>query len=183
MDAAFGILIADARLGVLGVAGERTDERRSGRGYPLSDGRARNRLAEGAKSGGPAPPPPRRLAFPPADRDEQARKHMHADDEPREILMGRKHTQAQCEQGQIHREHDPALPCARQTPSPAVALRREPVAGLVGVGHDPGFYRLPLRLGSGFTPLRDKGTATSPCMISRMFSGHSDTATGREMIL
>ena len=87
------------------------------------------------------------------------------------------------EQADIHPEHDPPLPRARRSPTPAVGLRREPVAGLVGFGHDPGFYRLPLRLGSGFTPLRDKGTATSPCMISRMFSGHSDTATGREMIL
>ena len=36
------------------------------------------------------------------------------------------------EQGQIHREHDPAFPRARQTPTPAVALRRKPGAGRVG---------------------------------------------------
>ncbi len=59
---------------------------------------------------------------------------MHADDEPRQILVRRKDPQAQCEQGQIPHKNQPAFPSARQAPCPTVSLRREPLAGRVGVG-------------------------------------------------
>ena len=78
------------------------------------------------------PPPLRRLALPPANRGQASHERHQSRPEPVRVAISRdKHTEDD-EQADIHTKHHPALPHARRPPSPAVTLRREPVAGFRG---------------------------------------------------
>ena len=86
------------------------------------------------------PAPPRGFAFPPADRDQQARESKYAREKPGQVLVGRKNPDGRRQQDEIPAQNKPALPRRRRPPTPSVGLCGEPVSGSVrgsfsGAGH------------------------------------------------
>jgi hypothetical protein len=77
-----------------------------------------------------SPPPSWRLALPPADRDQASHERYQSNPEPERVAVSRDEYAEGDEQADIDPEHHPPLPFARRSPSPAVGLRREPVARL-----------------------------------------------------
>ena len=75
-----------------------------------------------------APPPPRRLPLPPADRDHGKGQATHRSDKPHHAALGRHHPRHHHGEPDEADEHDPALPHGRQSPAPPVAFGGEPVS-------------------------------------------------------
>src|SRR5580765_4892296 len=79
-----------------------------------------------------APPPSRRLAREVANRHEHHDQKGRVDDKGTGLLLRQEHQRADGQQREEGHQHEPALPRPRRPPSPAVALRGEPVPRFEG---------------------------------------------------
>src|SRR5262245_41750994 len=75
-------------------------------------------------------PPARLLALPPADSQQRGGKQGDVRHKQLDATALAQKLHAQEEQREVRNQHDPALPANRQAPTPAVSLRREPIAML-----------------------------------------------------
>src|SRR3954451_13482214 len=80
------------------------------------------------------PTPTRRLGLKPADGSEQDAKNCGIDKKRRKFVVGWKYEESGADQATEGSQYGPPLPVNRQSPTPAVTLRGEPVSVLIRHG-------------------------------------------------